>query len=350
MDTIYEGAEVRVGSWPQAQDSFGTRRVDGDTFTEHHITGAVEIDCDVKAHQVSIVSGSKNPDYDTVINNVSGSIPKFPVQMPFSYLESDVHLVAYMQLVSESATPFTKTLTPFTTHPDFTAADEGHYATWIKRFPEASTSWALEGCIASGFKLYGERDGLVMLDTNWCAHGEVEFDANPSGTWERGLDGPGGTDAQDEAYGHLFVNDLDACTLSLDGGGVVALAIEGFAIEMTHEVQGVSPDGSGSFQNWGISKRTGTVEITCLKDSQVEAALASWIADGYFSLVMRWGDAGATAHGELQVTVTGKINSIVTDEGGLIGAVIKGGILSADGAAGCTIIMTNTIERGWPVP
>jgi len=350
MDTIYEGREIRMGYSIQAQNTFGTRRVDGDTFTEIKLTAPVDIDPDVKPHEIATVSGEKGRTLDQLINNTSGSIPKFTTQGPFCLYESDVFLQAWFQNVSEDSSPaYTKNFTPLTTHPDFTATDEGFYVTWMKRFPAASTSWAFEGCIVQSFKLYGERDGALMLDASWVAHGAPEYDANPSGTWERGLDGPGGSDAKDSAYGCLFFNDIDTCQISVGDTAAVGLALYSFSIEMAHEVEGVSPDGSGSFENWGIHSREGTIELKALKDTTVENLLENWPVDTSSTFTLRWGSAGANADGELEVIAVFKPTSIKLEEDGLIGAIIQGDIRKAAGAGNYSlqVNMSNSIDRAW---
>jgi len=169
MDTIYEGREVRIGFSAQAQNTFGTRKVDGDLFTEVNAE-IVEMGRDIKLHELTTSSGTKQPVYADRLTNTSGSIPAFVVTGPFSYYEGDQFLNAFCQAVKEyDAAPFRKEFTPFATHPDFTAADEGHYLTWIKRFPNASKSWAAEGCVASKLKWECERDGFLITEYEYSS-------------------------------------------------------------------------------------------------------------------------------------------------------------------------------------
>lgn len=348
MDTIYEGKEVRIGFSPQAQNTFGTRKVDGDVFTEVSAE-VVEMTRDIKTHELTTSSGTKQPVYADRISNTTGSVPSFVVTGPFSYYEGDQFMNAFFQAVKErDAAPFRKEFTPFSIHPDFTAADEGHYLTWIKRFPKASASWAAEGCVAKSFKLECERDGFLISECEWFAHGALELDANPSGTWERGLTAVGGGDGQPTSYGILFFNDLDTVQVTIMTAAAVTPTLKKFSIEVNREVEGVGPDGSGSFNNWGMSQVAGTMEITMLKDDLTDSLLHSHETDDFIQLNVNWGAANATAVGEVEIIATGKITDIVIGEDGLTESVITADLLAADSSSDMlNIKVANNIDRTW---
>ena len=348
MDTIYEGREIRIGYSPQAQNTFGTRKVDGDVFTEVNAE-IVEMGRDIKLHELTTSSGTKQPVYADRVTNTSGSTPGFVITGPFSYYEGDQYLNAFFQAVKErDAAPFRKEFTPFATHPDFTAADEGHYLTWMKRFPKASASWAGEGCIVSSLKLECERDGFLITESEWMAHGALELDANPSGTWERGLTAVGGSDGQPSSYGMLFFNDLDVLEVTINTAAAVTPTLKKFSIEATREVEGCGPDGSGSFNNWGMSVVAGTIELTMLKDDLVDSLLAAHENDDYIQFKANWGADTATALGELEIIATGKITDITIDEDGLLGTVVTADLLAADSDSDMlNIKVSNNIDRAW---
>lgn len=348
MDTIYEGKEVRIGYSPQAQNTFGTRRIDANLFTEVNAE-IVEMTRDIKTHELTTSSGTKQPVYADRTSNTSGSIPSFVVTGPFSYYEGDHSLNAFFQAVKErDAAPFRKEFTPFSTSPDFTAAAEGHYLTWIKRFPKASASWAAEGCIAASLKLECERDGFLISETGWRAHGALELDANPSGTWERGLTAVGGTDGQPTSYGMLFFNDLDTITVTINTATPVVPTLKKFSITAAREVQGVGPNGSGSFNNWGMSQISGTMELTMLKDDLTESLLHSHETDDYIQFNANWGAAVATALGELEIIATGKITDITIGEDGLLETVVTADLLAADSSSDMlNVKVANNIDRAW---
>jgi hypothetical protein len=355
MAQFYEGREVLVGV--ALETTFKTRIVDAGTFTvikgEPH-----EINPDVKVHEVPGATGGKSPVYDHTISTIAGSTPRVPIAGPLSIFEIDMFLAATFQEVTEAAsTPFTKIFKPFTgLQPDFTTATLGTGAwalTYVKGFPVADTSWALTSCIGESMKISAERDSYVKFECGLVSLEPAEFDsdAHADATWERGLDGPGGADAAAEFYGMKFTGNITAATLDYNDAGPAAIALQSFTLEYTQEVTGESPDGSGGYLNYGIKNRAGTGEIVLLKDAQVEAALANWIANGYVKFIIRWGAAGAAVDGEMQITATGKITDVKFDESGILGATITFNLAAPDNDSDMIEVrLSNDIERSWPAP
>lgn len=338
-----EGKEVRIGI--SEQTTFGTRIVDAGTFVEL-FADTMQIDRDVRNHKTGGTTGSKNMTYIDNILTVEGSMPKFPLVGPFSLYYSDFLLFSFFQKVTEGvATPYTKTFVPYSVHPDF-PSDEGKFLTVIKRYPTASESRAMTDCICVGLKLSAERDGMLMHELQMVGRGAAELDSNPSGTWEKGLDGPGGADAKASQYGILFFNDMDIATLNIDGGGATNITLKNFSIDVSYDIEGVGVDGAGGPLTYGLSNRTAQVTFSILHDTIVETALASQEADGSAVLTLNWGAAGAAVNGELEIIVTGKMSEIPFDEDGLIAAEITMDLASATTATEfITINMSNDIDR-----
>ena len=129
------------------------------------------------------------------------------------------------------------------------------------------------------------------------------------------------------------------------------ITLQSFEIEAEYAlVEGIKPDGSGSFQSYGLANWGGTFRIELLKDSQVEAALANVRANSDVRFQVNWGAAGALVDGELESIVYGKISpdGIAFDKEGLIGAVISGTIAApAITTDAWTLSMANLIDRTW---
>ena len=356
MGNLYEGQEVIIGIAEEA--TFKTRIVDAGTFTVIK-TDPVEIDPNVKVYEVPGASGTKSPLFDHTFTNTSGSVPRVTLAGPMSIFEIDLMAaVAFQDVVEGAATPYKKTFTPFSgVQPDFETAtigtaSAGAYAiTCIKAFPIASTSWALTSCIAESFKISGERDSYIKFECGLvsCEPAEMDSGAHAAATWERGLDGPGGSDARADDYGMKFFHDITAATLNYNGAGANAIAIQSFSVEYTQEVTGEEPDGSGAFDNYGLINRGGTGEIVLLKDAQVESGLANWAANGYIQFIIRWGAAGAAVDGEIQLTANGKITDIKFDESGILGATITFNLAASSTTTDMIeLILSNDVQRTWP--
>lgn len=266
-----EGKEIRIGY--RDQGTFATAELDNATYTEINCE-PMEVDRDMRSHELSNKSGNRQTNYLDRLVNSQGSMPKFATKGPFSRNESDFFTYAFTQKVVELSTPFKKTFTYFASHPDF-AASGGKFLTIIKRYPTSSTSWKMDSCVANKIKFEAERDGMLMMETSWIGRSDVDETSNPSGTWERGLDGPGGSDDHDDAYGILFFNDLDVVTLKFDaksgtvssaadqGGGLVRLttsAAHGL-LKGQHVTIAGTTDYNGTFEVKAVAATT-TFDIT----------------------------------------------------------------------------------------
>ena len=336
--STYESRQVRFGY--KEQTDFDVAEVDGAAINE--ITcDSFDIDPDVMIHELPHNHGTQQPVEQTTAHTVQGSSAKFTVSGPVNLNDIDQFAYAHFQKVVEGAdTEFTKTFTYFGTHPDF-SSDAGHFLTWIKRLPEASTSQKVKGCIAPRFKLSAERDGMLMFESDWVALGTTVDTSNPSGTW-----------TPDDGTGFLYFNDIVSATLTHGGdlasplmASAVALTMQSFEVEGACEAEKVGHSSVDGFEQHGIKTRSGSFKIKMLRDSTADEALVS-LKEG--ELVEFDVDFGT-----LTISVTGKIEALEYDTEGLLVNSITCRMLSSYSAGGgvgesLTLVVQNTIDRSWP--
>ena len=316
------------------QTAFATPEADG-VAVDEVTCDPFDVDPDVMIHELSQNHGDRKPVEQNTVHSVQGSSAKFSVIGPVDLNDIDQFAYAHFQKVIEGAdTEFTKTFTYFSTHPDF-SADEGHFLTWTKRLPTASTSQKCGGCIASRFKLSGERDGMLMFETDWVALGTSNDVSNPSGTW-----------TPRDGTGYVYFNDIASATLSHGSalGSPTALTMKSFEVEGTWEPEKVGHSSTNGFEQHGIKTISGTFKIKMLRDTTADEALVSLKAG---ELVQFSVDLGT-----ITITVTGKIESLEYDTEGLLVNEISCRMLSSytAGSVGecLTLVVQNTVDRSWP--
>lgn len=315
------------------QSVFDTAEADGVAIAELTCE-PFDIDPDVMIHELPHNHGTRQPVEQTTAHTVQGSSAKFSVSGPVDLLDIDQFAYAHFQDVIEGeGAGFLKTFTYFTTHPDF-SADEGHFLTFIKRMPEASTSSKVKGCVATRFKLSAERDDMLKYETDWVALGTSDDTSNPSGTW---------TPRDGEDY--LYFNDIVSATLSKTGLlSPVALTMSAFEVEGVYEADKVGHDATNGFVQHGFKNRTGSFKISMLRDETADEAIIS-MKEG--ELVQFDVDFGT-----LTISVTGKIESMEYDSEGLLINSITCRMLSSytAGSVGecLTVTVANSVDRAWP--
>lgn len=328
----YDTRQVRFGYVEQTDfnvaetDSVVVNEVTCDPF---------DIDPDVMIHELSQNHGTRQPVAQSTVHSVQGSSAKFTVSGPVDVNDIDQFAYAHFQkVIEQSDTEFTKTFTFFSTHPDF-SLDEGHFLTWIKRMPVASTSQKVHGCIASRFKLSAERNGMLMFESDWVSLGTTLDTSNPSGTW-----------TPRTGAGFLYFNDIVSATLTHGANltSPTALIMQSFEVESTFETEKIGHDATDGFEQHGMKTRSGTFKIGMLRDSTTDESLVS-LKEG--ELVQFDVDFGT-----LTISVTGKIESLEYDSEGLLLNTITCRMLSsyAAGSVGecSTIVINNTVDRSWP--
>lgn len=355
IEETKEGRQLKYGYNEADSGTFGTAAGDADTYTQvacEHF----DFEDDLKGHDIPGAYGVRQPQYLGTHTTTKGSMPEFNVKGVLSNDEIAQYAYAHFQKVTEAeGTPYTKVFTPFATLPDF-SADAGHWLTWAVGYPVVTTSHKAEGCICHRFKISCDRNEFMMIDTGWKAHGVPDQDSAvyESGTWELGLDEPGGADAKATDYGRLHFNNIDIMTLDFDdvvSPSLDSISLQSFEIESEYSlVEGILPDGAGSFQSYGFANWGGTFKIGLLKDSQVEAALANVRANSGIRFQVNWGAAGALVAGEFESIMYGKISpdGIAFDKEGLVSAVISGTIAGPDVSTDAwQISHADTIDRSW---
>ena len=329
---VHESRQVRVGY--AEQTDFDVPIAVDQPFSE--ITcDPLNVDPDVMVHELPANHGSFNPVDQSTAHSVQGSSAKFPVNGPVDLNDIDQFVYALTQDVIELGdTEFNKTFTFFTDHPNF-SDDGGHFLTWIKRLPGASTSQLMGGCVASRLKISGERDGMLMFETDWHALGTDVSDAEPSGTW-----------TPRDGTGLVYFNDIVSVTLTRGAAlaSPVAVTLRSFEVEASHEIEKLGHSAANGFESFGMKGRNGSFKINLLRDETADEAIASLKAG---EMVQFDVDTGTIA-----VTATGKIESIEYDDEGLLAETLNCKMLSTytAGAVGemLTITVDNSIDRGWP--
>lgn len=332
MSETFETRQVRFGY--AEQTTFVTAIADGSAFNEL-TCDPFDINPDVMIHELPANHGTRQPVQQATAHSVQGSAANFSVSGPVDLNDIDQFAYAHFQKVVEGAdTEYTKTFTYFSTHPDF-SADEGHFLTFIKRLPEASTSQKVKGCIAPRFKLSAERDGLLMYETDWVALGTSVDTANPSGTW-----------TPRDGSGLVYFNDIVSATLTHGASlaSPTALTMQSFEVEGAYETEKIGHDSTNGFEQHGMKTRSGTFKIKMLRDATADQAIIS-LKEG--ELVQFDVDFGT-----LTISVTGKIESLEYDSDGLLINQITCRMLSSYSAGNVgeslTVVVQNSVDRSWP--
>lgn len=356
MAQIYEGRQCRVGM--ALESTFGTRIVDAGTFTEIR-TEPAEVDFDFKTDTIPGAGGVRAPLLDNVITYDNGSMPSLKINGPLSIYEADVVFACAFQSATEvGTTPFRKVFVPATNMPDF-AAGTGQTNWWtttlMKRYPTASTSVALTSAIVESFKISAERGSYVKQEVTWKSLKPAEYTANPSGTWERGLDKPGGTSAAATKYGMKFFSGaapygIGVATINVNGAGATALTLQSFSLEYKQDVNGEGIS-AGAFTNYSISNIGGSLELKILKDAVSETVLAG-LATGYAAeVILGWGTSPYTGDYEFAITAQCKVTEYKVEEDGVLACTLKADLgTPAAGTAMLQIECCNLSDRNWPAP
>lgn len=332
MSETYEVRQTKAGY--AEESTFGTAIADDQAFAE--VTcDSFNVDPDVMIHELPMNHGTRQPVEQSSAHSVQGSSAKFSINGPVDLNDIDQILYSHFQKVVEAGdTEFTKTFTYFSTHPDF-SSDEGHFLTWIKRLPEASTSQKMKSCIAPRVRLFAERNGMLMFESDWVSLGSSDDDANPSGVW-----------TPRDGTGLVYFNDIVSATLTRGSGltSPVALVMQSFEVEGNYEVENTGHDATNGFEQYGLYNRTGTFKIKMLRDSTADEALIS-LKSG--ELVQFDVDLGT-----ITTAVTGKIESLEYDDEGLLVNEITCSMKSSYSAGSVgeclSIVVQNSVDRSWP--
>lgn len=328
-----ETREIRFGY--AEQTAFNAAEADDAAMDEPTID-MFTIDPDVMIHELPANHGSHNPVEQTTAHSVLGASPTFPINGPLDLNDIDQFIYAHTQKVIELAdTEFTKTFTYFTTAPDF-SADEGHFLTWIKRLPTAAgTSQKVSGCICPRIKIFGERNGMLMFESDWVGHGDSNDISVPSGTW-----------TPRDGTGLVFFNQAATATITQGAGltSPIGILMKSFEIEGVWEPEPLGHDAVLGFTNFGMKNRSGTFKIDLLRDVYSDEAIKSLKAGEMIEVALDFGT--------VTITISGKIEGFEYDSEGLFANSLTCKMLGtySVGSWGepLTIVVQNTVDRGWP--
>ena len=333
MDKIRESKECRFGFATQAV--FVTPAGDADAVTEVSVE-AFDIEDGTKRHEIAGVYGSKNVTKLNTSYSTTGVISNFTTVGAVNLDTVDHFLYAHFQNVLEfDDTQFTKAFHYFTVQPDF-SLDEGHFLTWFKLFPDASSSYKLGSCIVNSFKLSGERDGLIMLDCGWKGLGVPSVVSNPSGVWTINS-------------GDNFVefNSMTSATLTIADASPFNIILKSFEVESSYTVAGVGQDATDGLQSYGIFDRKGKFTVVVLRDTNVTDIVNATRTGDMVTLAIDLGAMTIQATGQLEskndsadglATIT--LNCKMSAEISTLGVVDDSGMLE--------IVVRNSHDRSWP--
>lgn len=339
MGALYETRQLRFGY--AAQSDFTTPATDAANVNETTIE-PLDIDPDVKIHELPQDHGSRNPVLQNTIHSIAGSGAKFTTKGPVSGRDFSEYLYAHFQKVIEGAAPLAaKTFNYFVDHPDF-AADEGHFLTWFRRFPIAGKSQKVGSCIANRLKLSAERDGILNFEADWIGRGTLADSVTPTGIW-----------TPDTGEEFVYFNDLDAATIDFTTSGVLPspspitsplpMTLQSFEIESSYEVEKVGHDAVG-FNSFGFKQRAGSFKLKMLRDTTADSALTAVKTGALITVVL--------SIGILDITFTGKVEKLDYDAEGLLVNNISGKLFGTYSAGTwgnpLTIICTDSHDKGWP--
>jgi hypothetical protein len=330
LEEIRESMERRFGIREQA--AYATVELDNAAFIELTLDSC-KVSRDQQVYEIAANHGSKNPTQQHVIVTDRGGSGEIVLAGPVNLNDIDILAYAHFQKVVEDAsTPYTKSFEHYETHPDFTA-NEGKFLTFIRRMPEASTSYKVGGCVCSNFKLSAARDELVIYEATLRGVGPGVDTSNPSGTW---------TPSDDADF--LYFNDIEAATLDFSAGlaSPVNVLIRSFEIESNYEIEKVGHDPITGFEMLAFMNRGGSFKVDLLRDSTATDILAAITNNMMCRFTLDLG--------EMTIDVTGKVEDAEQSEDGLLAESITCRMLSVtNGAVDPMFVLAvmNETNRGW---
>jgi len=330
LEEIREAMERRFGI--REQTAYDTVELDNADFIELTLESA-KVSRDQQIYEVAANHGSKNPTKQHVIVTDRGGSGEIVLAGPVNLNDIDLLAYAHFQKVTEgSSTPYTKTFEHYETHPDFTS-DAGKFLTFIRRLPEASTSYKVGGCICSNFKLSAARDELLMYEATLRGVGPGVDTSNPSGTWT----------PSDEAD-FMYFNDIESATLDFTDGlaSPTNVLIRSFEIESNYEIEKVGHDAVDGFQMLAFMNRSGSFRVDLLRDSTATDLLAAVTNNVLCRFTLDLG--------EITIDVTGKVEEPEQSEDGLLAESFTCRMLSdTNGTVDPMFVFAvmNETDRGW---
>lgn len=330
LEEIREAMERRYGI--REQSAYATVELDSADFIELTLDSN-KVGRDQQVYEVAANHGSKNPTQQHVIVTDRGGSGEIVLSGPVNLNDIDLLAYAHFQKVVEGAsTPFTKTFEHYETHPDFTS-DAGKFLTFIRRHPEASTSYKVGGCICSNFKLSAARDELLMYEATLRGVGPGVDTSNPSGTW---------TPSDDADF--MYFNDIESATIDFTTGltSPTNVLIRSFEIESNYEIEKVGHDATNGFEMLAFMNRSGSFKIDLLRDSTATDILAAITNNDMCRFTLDLG--------ELTIDVTGKVEDAEQSSDGLLAESIPCRMLSVTNGSVdpmFTLAVMNETDRGW---
>lgn len=303
----------------------------------------IEIDCAMEDIQpdpnkvdLPSVHGSRNKlqgdvstDFYQVLGGVSWALDVRPDII-------DHLCFAFSQKVVEEATGAKKkTFTFPATQPDFTNASDGYTATIFDLDPVAAHSLKVKNAISSHLKFAIKANGYLSVLIDWVGMGNAAA-STFTGTLTR------------VTGARYHASNRARFTLNF-GGGPVALTFAEIEFDLKQTIVGIGQNGSGGYQSYGITERSGMFNVKALKDDNLLTARSNISADTAISWNLGWGNATpGSVNGDLDLACSGKLYSAKKLKEDVLWAQLAGEILPATSSASLfTLIMANNTLRGW---
>ncbi|MCK5604866.1 hypothetical protein KAR91_23450 [Candidatus Pacearchaeota archaeon] len=297
--------------------------VGGATFGTEANAGAgtdvVEITCDdfdidpgLNVQDVRISHGSNQPIAEESVRNLSGSMGAFTITGPVNTHTLGLFAGAFFQTGTWADTTFTGAFTPYDvgSHPQFNGDQKA--LTVYKRDAVAGRDKKALGVLVTGFKLTGEKKGLVRFEAV-CISKSTAIDQTLGGTWQT-------SGSAADNYGRVHYEDL---TFQLNvGAGATNVCAQSFEVSNTYDqVTQECPDGAGSYDQFGLTGITGTWAMPILKDGTSQTAEASLRAGTIATL---------TIGGLIDIVTTGKFDAEPEDRAGLTSVALAATMMASD--------------------
>ncbi len=288
---------------------------------------ALDIDLDSKVRDNFGEGGNRFLLATDLQTDGKGAMPVVNLNCP-ARNSLDQFLIGYFQSVTEGmTTPFDKTFIYGATVPDF-KADAGFFFTIIDN-AGAAISDKIKSAVCKALTLTIPVDDMMRISSEWIGVGQVVA-STPAGSYTR----------EQDAKFHW--HDIVRCTIDFGGGAQTVIPVGDIVFGFTQDVLPHDPSG-GSFLNWAITNRRGTLSIPIEKDANVASARTNAYGDILITVNLGFGSGTAgTVDGDFDIIATYKIEKVNDNNNDVLGSVIQARLVGNP-----TIIFANAIDRMW---
>jgi len=320
------------------QATWGTAGLDNDAGIILDIE-TIAIDFDDKVVESAPALATRVDDERGYYTHQKAVMPKFEISGIVHNDSIARFIYGFCQFVNEAATtPYGKTNVVHPTQPDFTA-DEGYFFTLIVDQSVSSVCHKVADCIVTELEFDQQPGEPMTFKASCVGRGAVATDSDPSGSYSYPV------------QSFYFGEDQSVHTIDFGGGALTPVNTGGFNIKLSQTAEPIGMDGSGNFESFALSKKTGTYTEKALFDSTSRTAFANRASNTAVDIVCRWGNAvPGTDDLDLSFALHGKITpATIQNVDDLLGVDIEvklvGDIESATKIA--TITIADDVDMTW---